>query len=65
MTDGDYTTYTCLNRNQKTNDAYVVKLSAPVPVGDVRICMGTVNGDYMTVGRVQTSLDGKTWKRSA
>ena len=62
MTDGDYTTYTCLNRNQKTNDAYVVKLSAPVPVGDVRICMGTVNGDYMTVGRVQTSLDGKTWK---
>ena len=62
MTDGDYTTYTCLNRNQKNNDAYVVTLDAPVPVGDVRICMGTVNGDYMTVGRVQISADGKNWK---
>ena len=62
MIDGDYTTYTCLNRNQKNNDAYVVKLQNKIPIGDVRICMGTVNGDYMTVGRVQISLDGSTWK---
>lgn len=62
ITDGDYTTFACLNRNQQQNDAYTVKLSSPTVVGDVRICMGTVNGDYMQIGRVETSADGKTWK---
>lgn len=61
LTDGDYSTWTCLNRNQQNNDAYTVKLSAVKPIGDVRICMGTTNGDYMNVGRVQISRDGKKW----
>ena len=61
LTDGDYTTYTCLNRNQQANDAYVVKLKTAMRVEDVRICMGTVNGDYMNAGRVQVSADGKKW----
>lgn len=62
MIDGDYSTYTCLNQNQKNNDAYTIKLQKKMPIGDVRICMGTVNGDYMTMGRVQISSDQKTWK---
>lgn len=62
LTDGDYTTYTCLNKNQVTGDAYVVKLKTARPVYDVRVCVGTVNDDYMNAGRIQTSVDGKTWK---
>lgn len=61
LTDGDYSTFTCLYRNQQANDAYTVKLSKPEPVKDVRICMGTVNGDYMNTGRVQVSADGRKW----
>lgn len=61
MTDKDYTTFVCLNRNQQSGDAYTLKLSASQPIYQVRVGMGTVNGDYMTVGRVQISADGKTW----
>ena len=61
MTDKDYTTFVCLNRNQQSGDAYTLKLSASQPIYQVRVGMGTVNGDYMTVGRVQISVDGKTW----
>lgn len=61
MIDGDYTTYTCLNRNQQSGDAYMVDLGSVTTIGDVRICMGTVNGDYMTLGRVQVSEDGSKW----
>lgn len=62
ITDGDYSTFVCLNRNQQTNDAYTVRLGQSTVVGDVRICMGTVNGDYMTEGCVEVSEDGTTWK---
>lgn len=61
MIDGNYSTWTCIRRNQASGDAYTVTLSAPTVIHDVRICMGTVNSDYMTSGRVQVSEDGKQW----
>lgn len=60
--DGDPATFACLNRNQQNNDAYTLTLEKSTEINDVRICMGTVNGDYMNKARVQTSADGKTWK---
>jgi len=62
MIDGDYTTWTCIRRNQQDGDAYTVKLRKNTPINDVRICMGTENGDYMTAGLVQLSTDNKTWE---
>lgn len=62
MTDGDYTTFVCLNRNQKANDAYTLTLTKKQPIRLVRVGMGTVNDDYMKVGKVQISADGTTWK---
>lgn len=61
MYDGDYTTYTCIKRNQQSGDAYTLTLADTTEIGDVRICMGTVNQDYMTAGRVQISTNGSTW----
>lgn len=61
MYDGDYSTYTCIKRNQQTGDAYTLTLADTTQIGDVRICMGTVNQDYMTAGRVQISANGSTW----
>ena len=63
ITDGDYGTFCCLNRNQQNGDSYTVELSEVQPIHDVRICMGTVNNDYMNVGSVEISKDGTTWKR--
>jgi hypothetical protein len=63
LTDGDYTTFTCLNRNQKSGDSYQLTLTEEQEVGDVRICMGTVNDDYMTVGTVEVSKNGTTWRK--
>ncbi|MBO7068054.1 MAG: beta-N-acetylglucosaminidase domain-containing protein [Bacteroidaceae bacterium] len=60
--DNDYSTWTCIRRNQENDDAYTVRLRKATPVYDVRICMGTENGDYMTAGLVQLSEDGKTWE---
>ena len=62
LIDGDYTTWTCINRNQQANDAYTVKFRKSTPIHDVRICMGTENGDYMTAGLVQISTDGNNWE---
>lgn len=62
MTDRDYTTYYILKRNQINGDAYTLTLKTAVPITDVRICMGTTNDDYMTMGRVQVSEDGVNWK---
>ena len=62
MIDGDYTTWTCIRRNQQNDDAYTVKLRKVTSINDVRICMGTENGDYMTAGLVQLSEDGNTWE---
>ena len=61
MTDKNYTTFVCLNRNQQNGDAYTLRLSSLQPVYQVRVGMGTVNEDYMNVGRVQISKDGKAW----
>lgn len=61
MVDGNYDTYTCLNRNQQTGDVYVLDLGAEVNLYDVRLCMGTVNGDHPHNGRIQYSVDGKKW----
>lgn len=63
ITDGDYGTFCCLNRNQQNGDSYTVELSEVQPIHDVRICMGTVNNDYMNVGSIEISKDGTTWKR--
>jgi hypothetical protein len=62
MIDGDYTTWTCIRRNQQNGDAYTVRLRKATPIHDVRICMGTENGDYMTAGLVQISTNGSTWE---
>ena len=62
MIDGDYTTWTCIRRNQADGDAYTIRLRKVTLINDVRICMGTENGDYMTAGLVQLSSDGKTWE---
>ena len=62
MTDGNYDTYTCLNRNQQNADKYLLDLGGNKTLHDVRICMGTVNGDYPTTARVQYSENGTQWK---
>lgn len=59
--DGDYNTWTCIERNQQEGDAYTLQLADMTPIYDVRVCMGTVNDDYMTIGRVQISSDGTQW----
>lgn len=61
MADGDYGTYVCINRNQEVNDAYTIKLKKAETIKNVRLCMGTTNGDYSAQGNVQISADGKTW----
>ena len=60
--DGDYTTFCTLNRNQQNGDAYTVVLASATAITDVRVAVGTTNGDYMNTGKVQVSSDGKTWK---
>ena len=62
MIDGDYTTWTCIRRNQQDGDAYTIRLRKLMPIHDVRICMGTENGDYMTAALVQISENGSTWE---
>lgn len=59
--DGDYTTFTCLNRGQNLDDTYTLKLSKPQPIHRVRLALGTTNGDYMKEGCIQISADGKQW----
>ena len=63
LTDGDYNTFVCLHRCQYNGDLYTVKMAKLSPVYDVRVCMGTVNGDHMNVGNVEISKDGKSWKK--
>lgn len=62
MVDGDYSTFTCLNRNQQTGDKYLLDLGTIRTLHDIRICMGTVNGDYPTIARIQYSENGTQWK---
>jgi hyaluronoglucosaminidase len=62
LIDGNYNSWTCIKRSQKNDDAYTVQLSNPMPIYDVRLCMGTANKDYMKVGQVQISKDGQRWE---
>ena len=62
LIDNDYTTWTCINRNQQDGDAYTIRLRKAMPIHDVRICMGTENDDYMTAALVQLSTDGNNWE---
>ena len=61
MVDGKYDTYTCLNRNQQSGDVYTLDLGTETILHDVRLCMGTVNGDYPNVARIQYSANGTKW----
>ena len=63
MCDGDYNTFTCLNQNQRNGDKYTLELNKVTPIHDVRVCMGTTNGDHMEAGVVEISMDGKSWKQ--
>ena len=63
LTDGDYDTWWCLNKNQVNNDKYTLTLSAPGPISRVRVGIGTVNGDYMKSARVEISEDGVKWTK--
>ncbi len=61
LVDGNYDTFTCLNRNQQQGDAYLLDLGKATTIHDVRLCMGTTNGDHPTACRVQVSTNGTTW----
>lgn len=63
LTDGDYSTYTCLNRNQASGDYYVLDLGKMTTLHDVRLCMGTTNGDHPTECRIETAgTSGNLWR---
>ena len=62
MHDGDFNTFLCIDRGQKIDDAYILKLSKPQPIYRVRLALGTTNGDYMKKAKVQISADGKEWQ---
>lgn len=59
--DGNYSTYTCLNREQQVNDVYQINLKKAVNIENVRICMGTTNGDNAKKALVQISEDNSKW----
>lgn len=61
VADGDYSTWTCLNRVQQAGDAYVLDLGKSTVLHDVRLCMGTMNEDYPTGARIQYSANGSRW----
>ena len=61
MTDGDYTTFTCTNRDMVVGDTYILELATSPIVENVRICMGTTNGDYPKAATVSISADKTNW----
>lgn len=61
MIDGNYNTYTCLNRNQAQGDCYTLDLGREIKLQDVRLYMGLTNGDYPTACTIQTSKNGNIW----
>ncbi|MBR1838363.1 MAG: beta-N-acetylglucosaminidase domain-containing protein [Bacteroidaceae bacterium] len=61
LTDGDYTTWWAVKKNQTTGDTYVLNLAEPTTIRDVRICFGTKNDDYMNGARVEVSTHGTSW----
>ena len=61
LTDGDYSTWWAVEKNQSNGDTYVLNLASETDIHDVRICFGTKNSDYMNTARVEVSADGSTW----
>lgn len=59
--DGDPHTFFASNKNQARDDTYTLHLASPTDVKDVRLYFGTLNGDHLQAGRVEASVDGKTW----
>ncbi len=62
IVDGNYETFTCLNRCQLASDKYVLDLGEVITLHDVRMCMGTVNGDHPNKAKIQYSENGAIWK---
>ena len=62
LTDGNYSTWWAVKKNQATGDAYVFALSDTTRLSDVRICFGTKNDDYPYGAKVQFSMNKRTWK---
>ena len=61
LTDGDYSTWWAVKKNQANGDTYVLNLAAETVVRNVRVCIGTKNDDFMNTGRVEVSADGSKW----
>lgn len=61
MADGNYNTFCVVNKNQAQGDAYMYTFNTPVAVHDVRVYVGTTNGDHYNVANIQVSNDGNTW----
>lgn len=61
LTDGNYATYLCLNRDMVVGDSYTLELGQSTNIENVRICMGTTNGDYPKAATVSISTDGNNW----
>ena len=59
--DGNYSTFTCLNREQQVSDVYQINLKKAVTIENVRICMGTTNGDNAKKAVAQISADNSKW----
>ena len=61
LIDGNYNTFTCLNRDQKDGDVYTVKLATPCPLYDVTVAFGTTNLDFPKVATIRISEDSTHW----
>jgi hyaluronoglucosaminidase len=59
--DGNPATFTCIRRNQQTGDIYQMELTETTPIDDIRLYMGTTNGDYPNGALVQISENGTSW----
>ncbi|MBR7028663.1 MAG: beta-N-acetylglucosaminidase domain-containing protein [Bacteroidaceae bacterium] len=61
LTDGNYTTWWAVKKNQANGDTYMLNLAKSTTIHDVRICFGTKNGDYANGARVEVSANGSSW----
>lgn len=61
LADHNYNTFTCLYRDQRDGDTYMVELANPQPIYDVTMALGTTNRDFGKVMNVEISADKQTW----
>ena len=61
LTDGNYDTWWAVKKNQNNGDIYMITLDKTTIIRDVRVCIGTKNGDYMNRAQVEISADGSSW----